>query len=173
MLATSLAFYRSQEGLSLENSAKTLKRSSRGLSAPGSKKTQKSRKRVENKPKTRKKLEKLSFSTPFLSFFLTPGTSFQFFFVRSSLGRGLFDSCRRPTMSQANANFQGLSGKSLLIKILTVGEALGKSPRSLRLVAQIARCNRDVRCDSNRTPPNRWRCERVFSLAMRKHIRLI
>ena len=23
------------------------------------------------------------------------------------------------------------------------------------LVAQIARCNRDVRCDSNRTPPNR------------------
>ena len=22
------------------------------------------------------------------------------------------------------------------------------------LVAQIARCNRDVRCDSNRTPPN-------------------
>ena len=26
---------------------------------------------------------------------------------------------------------------------------------ALYLVAQIARCNRDVRCDSNRTPPNR------------------
>ena len=36
------------------------------------------------------------------------------------------------------------------------------------LVAQIARCNRDMQCDSNRTPPNRWRCEKVISLAMRK-----
>ena len=36
-VATSLAFYRSQEGLSLENSEKSLKRGSRGLLAPGSK----------------------------------------------------------------------------------------------------------------------------------------
>ena len=30
------------------------------------------------------------------------------------------------------------------------------------LVAQIARCNGDVRCDSNRTPPSRQRCENFF-----------
>ena len=35
-LATSLAFYRSQKGLSLKNSEKSPKRGSRGLSAPGS-----------------------------------------------------------------------------------------------------------------------------------------
>ena len=29
-------------------------------------------------------------------------------------------------------------------------------------MARIARCHRDVRCDSNRAPPNRWRCEKVF-----------
>ena len=57
-IATSLAFYRSQKGLSLENSEKSLKRGSRGLSAPGSKRLKKSRKKVENEPKTRKQLEK-------------------------------------------------------------------------------------------------------------------
>ena len=40
-LATSLAFYRSQKGLSLKNSEKSPKRGSRGLSAPGSKKPEK------------------------------------------------------------------------------------------------------------------------------------
>ena len=67
--ATSLAFYRSQEGLSLENSEKSPKR---GLSAPGSKQLKKSRKRDEKRPKTRKKLEKESFSTLF-RVFSTPG----------------------------------------------------------------------------------------------------
>ena len=57
-IATSLAFYRSQKGLSLENSEKSPKRGSRGLSAPGSKKLKKSRKKVEKGQKTRKKLEK-------------------------------------------------------------------------------------------------------------------
>ena len=57
-VATWLAFYRSQEGLSLENSEKSLKRGSRGLSGPGSKKLKNSRRRVENEPKARKKLEK-------------------------------------------------------------------------------------------------------------------
>ena len=41
-VATSLAFYRSQKGLSLKNSEKkNLKRGSRGLSAPGRKKPEK------------------------------------------------------------------------------------------------------------------------------------
>ena len=40
-LGTSLAFYRGQEGPSLENSEESLKRGSRGLSAPGPKKLEK------------------------------------------------------------------------------------------------------------------------------------
>ena len=56
-IATSLAFYRSQKGLSLENSEKSPKRGSRGLLAPGLKKLKKGRKKVEKGPKTRKKLE--------------------------------------------------------------------------------------------------------------------
>ena len=46
-----------------------------------------------------------------------------------------------------------------------VGNLRDKSRRKSKgvsLVAQIAQCNRDVWCDSNRTPPNRQRCERVF-----------
>ena len=96
-LGTSLAFYRGQKGPSLENSEKSLKRGSRGLSE--------------------KKLEKESRMTIFQVFFrvfdsfstlfrvfLTPGprgpgNPFSNFF-RSFLGRGLFDPCRRPTMSQ-------------------------------------------------------------------------
>ena len=50
-VATSLAFYRSQKGLSLENSEKSLRRGSQDISAPGSTKPKKSRKRVENEPK--------------------------------------------------------------------------------------------------------------------------
>ena len=41
ILATSLAFYRSQKGLSLKNSEKNPERGSQGLSAPGSKKPEK------------------------------------------------------------------------------------------------------------------------------------
>ena len=37
------------------------------------------------------------------------------------------------------------------------------------LVARIARCHRDARCDSNRTPPNRWRRERVFASDAKTH----
>ena len=65
-IATSLAFYRSQKGLSLENSEKSLKRGSRGLSAPGSKKHKKSRKK---KLKKGRKLEKNLKNVHFRLFF--------------------------------------------------------------------------------------------------------
>ena len=44
-----------------------------------------------------------------------------------------------------------------LLVLITVTTSLTSSHASnvQSLVAQIARCNRDVRCDSNRTPPNR------------------
>ena len=55
---------------------------------------------AENAPEPRKKLEKLSFSTLFEVFWTPgprgPGNPFSDFF-QSFLGRGLFDSCRRPT----------------------------------------------------------------------------
>ena len=108
-VATSLAFYRSQKGLSLENSQKSPKRGSRGLSAPGSKKLEKSRIKVENGPKTRKKLEKESFLTLF-RVFSTPGplgNPFSDFFSKFSRERP-FDSCRRPTMSQTLWDSRGL-----------------------------------------------------------------
>ena len=70
-LGTSLALYRGQK-LSLENSEKSLKRGSRGLSAELS--------------DTRGRE--------------APGTPFSDFF-RSFLGRGLFEPCRKPTMSQS------------------------------------------------------------------------
>ena len=129
-VATSLAFYRSQKGLSLENSEKSPKRGSRGLSAPGSKKLKKSRKKVEKGPKTRKKLEKWSFSTLFRFFFdpraERPRNPFSDFF-RSFLGRGLFDSCRRPTMSQHKR--RGF----LSLALKTTAEAHHGTPRQSRV----------------------------------------
>ena len=63
--ATPLAFYRSQKGLSLENSEKSLKRGSRGLSVPGSKGS----KKVEKKLKSSRKLEKFLKNSHFRLFF--------------------------------------------------------------------------------------------------------
>ena len=101
-LGTSLAFYRGQKGPSLENSERSLKRGSRGLSAPGSKK----REKVEKESKTSQKPEKNLKNSHFRLFFRAfsaprprvPGNPFSDF-CRSFLGRGLFDPCRRPTMS--------------------------------------------------------------------------
>ena len=103
-LATSLAFYRSQKGLSLKNSEKSPKRGFRGLSAPGSKKT---RKRVENDYFSSFFRVFGPFST-FLRLFLSllnpgaerPREPLSGLFFRSFPGRDLFDSCRRPTRSQ-------------------------------------------------------------------------
>ena len=39
------------------------------------------------------------------------------------------------------------------------------------LVARIGQCHRNVRCDSNRTPPNCQWCEEVFSIVMRRPLR--
>ena len=80
-IATSLAFYRSQEGLSLENSKKKSEKGSRGLSARGA---------------SKKKSKKKSKMTVFQVFY---GFSARFqpfadFFSRSFLERGLFDSRR-------------------------------------------------------------------------------
>ena len=66
-----------------------------------------SSKKVEKKLKKGRKLEKNLKNSHFRLFFgvfrprgrEAPGTPFRTFF-RSFLGRGLFDSCRRPTMSQ-------------------------------------------------------------------------
>ena len=102
-VATSLAFYKSQKGLSLENSEKSLKRGSRGLSAPGSKRPQK-----ESKMTVFQVFFEFSacFQLCFDFFWALstpgpggPGNLFSDFF-RSFLGRGRFDSWRRPTMSQ-------------------------------------------------------------------------
>ena len=102
-IATSLAFYRSQKGLSLKNSEKSLKRGSRGLSAPGSKKPEKESKMTIFSSFFRVFGPFSTFFRLFLSFFdpgaERPRNPFSDFF-RSFLGRGLFDSCRRPTMSQ-------------------------------------------------------------------------
>ena len=49
--------------------------------------------------------------------------------------------CNPPWKTQANG---GLDSLSKGLKVL----------KAMSLVAQIARCNRDVRCDSNRTLPN-------------------
>ena len=70
--ATSLAFYRSQKGLSLK---KLRKKSEKGFPGP-----------LSSTPGPR-----------------GPGNPFSDFF-RSFLGRGLFDSCRRPTMSQVEVH---------------------------------------------------------------------
>ena len=55
MVATSMAFYRSQIGFSLENSEKKSEKGFPWPLGPGVEKAQDSRKRVENEPKTRKK----------------------------------------------------------------------------------------------------------------------
>ena len=100
-LATSLAFYRSQKGLSLKNSEKSPKRGSRGLSAPGSKKPEKESKMTIFQVFFRVFGPFSTFFRLFLSFFNPgaerPGNPFSDFF-RSFLGRGLFDSCRRPNI---------------------------------------------------------------------------
>ena len=50
---------------------------------------------------------------------------------------------------------EGLSGPlDRLNDILSLLQPLDRYRAPSALVAQIARCNRDVRCDSNRTPPN-------------------
>ena len=66
----------------------------------------KARKRVENEPKTREKKNGINshFVDSFSSFFdprgrEAPATPFRTF-LRGFLGRGLFDHCRRPTLSQ-------------------------------------------------------------------------
>ena len=71
-VATSLAFYRSQKGLSLENSEKKSERGSQGLSAPGSKKLNKSRKKLKKGRKLEKSLKNCHFRL-FFGFFSTPG----------------------------------------------------------------------------------------------------
>ena len=104
--ATWLAFYRSQKGLSLENSEKSPKRGSRGLSGRGRKNPKKSRKwLVFNFFSSFRPVFNLFFD--FSWAFPTPGprgpgNPFSDFFG-SFLGRGLSDSCRRPTMSQKDS----------------------------------------------------------------------
>ena len=101
---TSLAFYRGQKGPSPENSKKSLKRGSGASRAQG----QKSAKKVEKESKTSQKPEKNLKNSHFRHFFeffrpwgpRGPGNPFSDFF-RSFLGRGLFDPCRRPTISQS------------------------------------------------------------------------
>ena len=97
-----LAIYRGQNGLFLENSEKSLKRGCRGLSAPRSI-ASKSQKRVKNWPKLKKYL-KNSHLLLFFELFLAPGPRGPgnpvSDFFRSFLGRGLFNPCRWPTMSQ-------------------------------------------------------------------------
>ena len=86
-------FYRGQKGLSLEISPK--KGAEKGLPGPLGKKGP-------------KKLEKESNMTIFQVFFLGFGSVLTLFRLFSSffdrepllLGRGLFDPCRRPTISQ-------------------------------------------------------------------------
>ena len=117
-LATSLAFYTSEKRLSLKKLRKKVwkGRGSRGLSAPGLKKN---RTRVENDYFSSSFRVFGPFSTFFRLFWASstpgprgPGNPFSDFF-RSFLGRGLFDSCRRPTMSQflplVNLNFSSFS----------------------------------------------------------------
>ena len=132
-IATSLAFYRSQKGLSLENSEKSPKRGSRGREAPG----------VE---KTRKRLENYYFQVffefsasfqPFFDFFRAfstpgprgPGNPFSDFF-RSFPGRGPFDSCRRPTMSYTKQMDAAVLGDRL--REVTQQPFLGPGSLSLR-----------------------------------------
>ena len=71
-LATSLAFYRSQKGLSLENSEKSPKRGSRGREAPVSKKLKKSRKKLKKGRKLEKNLKNSHFRL-FFGVFFDPG----------------------------------------------------------------------------------------------------
>ena len=76
-----------------------------GLSAPGFKKLKKAEKKLKKGRKLEKNLKNCHFRLFFGVFRprgrdYCPGNPFSDFF-RSFLGRGLFDSCRRPTMLQA------------------------------------------------------------------------
>ena len=110
MVGTSLAFYRGQKGLSLENSEiKNPERGSQGLLAQGQKSSTKAEKESKMSQKPEEKLEKLSLSTLFRAFSAPgprgPGNPFPDFFW-SFLGRP-FWPCRtsRPTISQPNCGF--------------------------------------------------------------------
>ena len=103
ILGRSLAFYRGQKGLSLENSEKNLKRSSRPPPTPGPKKLEKESKMTIFQPFSGFWFGFDSFST-FSELFGSrgrggAGNPFSDFF-RNFLGRGLFDPCKRPTISQ-------------------------------------------------------------------------
>ena len=97
-LGTSLAFYRGQKGLSLENRRKESGKGFPGPLGPGAEKAQK---RVENDYFSSFFRVFGSFSTLLRAFSApgreAPGTPFQTLFG-GFLGRGLFDPCRRPTM---------------------------------------------------------------------------
>ena len=97
--ATSLAFYRS---LSLENSEKKSEKRLPGPRPRGRKNSKNVDKELKTSRQPEKNLKKLSFSTLF-RVFLTRAERLReplFRLFTEFSGRGLFDSCRRPTMSQ-------------------------------------------------------------------------
>ena len=84
-------------------------------------------------------------------------------FMRSPRNTGNINFSLRSTggLSQGCPDFQKVYAFKVYVPFScpNIGEHTIRgrqlSHRVSTLVAQIARCNRDVRCDSNRTPPNR------------------
>ena len=77
-------------------------------------------------------------------------------------GLGLLSSCRSLSVERNALQGRIPDGLDVMSRLsdlsLQMNQLAGPVPEGMgvmSLVAQIARCNRDVRCDSNRAPPNR------------------
>ena len=112
-VATSLAFYRrSQKGLSLKKLRKKVWKGVPGASQPRGRESPKKVEKGWKRAKNSKNLKIVIFDS--FRVFSTPGPGNAFSdFFRSFLGRGLFDSCRRPTMLQFLRCFRKENSKEM------------------------------------------------------------